>query len=167
LELDLSTFTTAATLTLIKNQTTDAIIGFFERGSTGDLYEEGAAVLNTGYNGTVNISYVGGTGNDVVLNLIAAAIEDPDFDGDGDVDGADFLTWQRGLGISSGASRSQGDADGDGAIDGDDLNIWKGQFASLESASVAVPEPHMLAFWITLSVAAGLKRRFRNVASAR
>ncbi|MCH8840516.1 MAG: hypothetical protein IH831_07530, partial [Planctomycetes bacterium] len=44
-----------------------------------------------------------------------------DFDEDGDVDGKDFLTWQRGLGILLGAAHGDGDADGDGDVDLADL----------------------------------------------
>ena len=145
LELDLSAFTASATLMLINNQTTDAITGFFERGSSLDLYEEGAAIEGAGFNGAVNISYVGGTGNDVVLNLIASEPNSADFDGDGDVDGSDFLTWQRGLGIVNGAEPSQGDANNDGATDGADLQLWKDQFAQPTLAPTAsVPEPAVL-----------------------
>lgn len=43
-----------------------------------------------------------------------------DFDRDNDVDGADLLTWQRGLGLASCASRFEGDADDDGDVDEDD-----------------------------------------------
>jgi hypothetical protein len=53
-----------------------------------------------------------------------------DFNGDGDVDGGDFLTWQRGLGISSGATKAQGDADADMDVDADDLTAWRGEFGS-------------------------------------
>ena len=141
LELDLSAITASATLTLIDNQTADAITGFFENGSSLDLYEEGAVVLDTGFNGTVNISYVGGTGNDVVLNLIANEANSADFDGDGDVDGSDFLTWQRGLSVSGGADPSQGDANNDGVVDGGDLQLWKDQFAQPTAPMASVPEP--------------------------
>jgi hypothetical protein len=62
----------------------------------------------------------------------------PDFDADGDVDGADFLTWQRGLGISGNAAAADGDADGDKDVDGMDLGYWKTQFAGPASAAIAV-----------------------------
>ena len=71
LELDLSAITTSQTLTLIDNRTTDAITGFFEKGTTKNLYEEGEIIPLAGFDGTVTISYVGGTGNDVTLNLVA------------------------------------------------------------------------------------------------
>ncbi len=72
-----------------------------------------------------------------------------DFDCDAEVDGADFLTWQRGFGITEGATRSQGDATGDGNVDGDDLPLWSSQFGSSRTSSsvvslaagLAIPEP--------------------------
>ena len=51
-----------------------------------------------------------------------------DFDGDGDVDGADFLKWQAGFPTASGATRADGDADGDGDVDGQDFLIWQGNY---------------------------------------
>lgn len=80
-----------------------------------------------------------------VDNVLAETIGDPennaDFDGDGDVDGADFLTWQRGVGTAGG--QPEGNADGLGGIDGDDLAVWKTQFGQPQSqvASLAIPEP--------------------------
>jgi hypothetical protein len=69
------------------------------------------------------------------------ADDDADFDGDGDVDGADFLTWQRGLGTAGG--QSQGNANGDSIIDGADLDIWRDQFGPALGtvATAAIPEP--------------------------
>jgi hypothetical protein len=53
-----------------------------------------------------------------------------DYDGDGDVDGRDFLTWQRGHGsmIEPGTGA---DGDGDGDIDGDDLAIWQTNYGTV------------------------------------
>ncbi|MBA4106855.1 MAG: hypothetical protein C0485_13975 [Pirellula sp.] len=68
-----------------------------------------------------------------------------DFDSDLDVDGADFLTWQRGLGASGvAATRSNGNADGDNDVDGADLAVWKAQFdssAAVAAASVNAAAP--------------------------
>jgi hypothetical protein len=165
LELNLSALIGSQVLTLIDNQTSEAVTGFFENGTTTDLYEEGAAISGTGYAGTVNISYTGGTGNDVVLTLVAGVISNADFDGDSDVDGADFLTWQRGVGTTSGATRSQGDANGDGAVGSADLAVWKSQFAApAAAAGGAVPEPHSLALVLVAagSIAVGARRRRRG-----
>ncbi len=57
-----------------------------------------------------------------------------DFDNDGDIDGADFLSWQRGFGITSGASPSDGDANEDGAVNGADLVIWEMDFGTVSSS---------------------------------
>jgi hypothetical protein len=46
-----------------------------------------------------------------------------DFNGDGRVDGLDFLIWQRGF--NRPGSLSDGDANGDGFVDGADLAIWQ------------------------------------------
>jgi hypothetical protein len=51
-----------------------------------------------------------------------------DFEPDGDVDGRDFLTWQRGFGKPSGALSTEGDADGDGDIDVGDYDVWATEF---------------------------------------
>jgi predicted outer membrane repeat protein len=56
-----------------------------------------------------------------------------DFDGDGDVDGRDFLAWQRGYGIPAPyAIKSDGDADDDTDVDGYDLAIWQNQYSAAE-----------------------------------
>ncbi len=53
-----------------------------------------------------------------------------DLDADGDVDGFDFLAWQRGFGKTSGATPAEGDVTGDGAVDGDDLAEIQADFGS-------------------------------------
>jgi hypothetical protein len=67
--------------------------------------------------------------------------ENADFNGDGQVDGADFLVWQRGNGGPGGAT--QGDANGDSIVNGDDLAIWQSHYGGTSAAQVAaaVPEP--------------------------
>lgn len=61
-----------------------------------------------------------------------------DFDGDGDVDGADLLVWQRGFGTTYSAS---------------DLASWKSQFGSATSVAASVPEP--LSWTLLLTAACG------------
>jgi len=70
-----------------------------------------------------------------------------DFNGDGEVDGSDFLIWQRGFGVSDGtANPIDGDATGDGNVNGDDLAVWKSQFGTFSGSAVAaVPEPGSIA----------------------
>jgi hypothetical protein len=56
-----------------------------------------------------------------------------DFDSDGDVDGRDFLAWQRGYGTPvPDAIKSDGDADDDTDVDGHDLAIWQNQYSAAE-----------------------------------
>jgi|GEM_PF-4138647 len=80
-------------------------------------------------------------------NLDFGSTDNADFDDDGDVDGRDFLAWQQGNGIMTGAMLVDGDANGDKAVNGDDLNIWQGQFGPTASLSAiqSVPEPATIA----------------------
>jgi hypothetical protein len=74
-----------------------------------------------------------------------ADVDSSDFDGDGDVDGRDLLTWQRGFGTIINATRSMGDADGDGDVDRADLQFFHAQYTIPEIEppllAYAVPEP--------------------------
>jgi glucose/arabinose dehydrogenase len=63
------------------------------------------------------------------------AAEPGDFNGDADVDGADFLAWQRGLGTVGDAATPQGDADGDGSVTADDLRPWMNAFSARSEPS--------------------------------
>jgi glucose/arabinose dehydrogenase len=65
-----------------------------------------------------------------------------DFDGDGDVDGADFVAWQTHFPTASGATPATGDADGDGDVDGADFVAWQTHFPTPSGATApTVPEP--------------------------
>jgi hypothetical protein len=68
-----------------------------------------------------------------------AAAGDADFDGDQDVDGADFLIWQQNQGRIGTGTLALGDANNDADVDGDDLAIWKDRYGQV--AVGAVPEP--------------------------
>lgn len=96
----------------------------------------------------------------------APALDDADFDGHGDVDGADFLTWQRGLGTAGGLT--QGNANGDNIINGADLAIWRSQFGpAAVPAANAIPEPSgvLLTLVGLLGVAAFESRRAQGLKS--
>ncbi|MEQ8211053.1 MAG: FG-GAP-like repeat-containing protein [Lacipirellulaceae bacterium] len=64
-----------------------------------------------------------------------------DFDTDDDVDGFDFLTWQRGFGVTSGATVADGDANNDGAVNGFDLALWKTNYGQTQSIVAAASSP--------------------------
>ena len=90
--INLSAINVSGIITLINNLTSDPITGFFERGTTHDLYEEGEIITNAGYDGTATISYVGGDGNDVVLKLTPLF---GDYNNDGTVDAHDYVVWRK------------------------------------------------------------------------
>jgi hypothetical protein len=85
-----------------------------------------------------------------------------DFDGDGDTDGQDFLTWQKGLGTVGAATQSTGDADGDLAVNRNDLRIWKSRFGSSAAVAAAASIPEPAAVCLSLPVLALLLIRKRR-----
>jgi hypothetical protein len=154
-----------------------------DEGGAVRLFEEGidnfvGFKLDTGNYGWIRVQFDSTAGEGVgSLTLldgaydntgapIAAGDQGPsgpasaDFDGDGDVDGADFLTWQRGLGTAGAATSNTGDADGDVAVNRMDLQIWRSQFGgSLAAAeAIAIPEPATCTLSAFL-IAIALRRR--------
>jgi len=112
-------------------------------------------VSNGGSLYSLDLILEGGTGDLFKFNnggLFVGLPEDADFDEDNDVDGQDFLAWQRGFGSAGGLA--DGDANGDGVVNGSDLAIWEGQFGTvaalgaLAGASTAVPEPTTLGLFL-------------------
>lgn len=99
-----------------------------------------------------------------------ASGDNADFNGDGVVDGNDFLAWQRGFG-ATGAQLEQGDANGDGAVDAADLAAWNTAFGAdavttnANSLSLAVPEPTTMGLTIVagmLAIAVAQRGNLRN-----
>jgi alpha-amylase len=87
----------------------------------------------------------------LITNIVGTV--NGDFDLDGDVDGRDFLTWQRNLGLASGVRYDLGDADLNGVINGNDLSVWQAAYRNASpvanaAVSVAVPEPNTSALVI-------------------
>jgi hypothetical protein len=78
-----------------------------------------------------DLSPFGGNNPDAQLVRIeflgSPRIVSADFDEDGSTNGNDFLLWQRGLGLSGGATRGDGDANVDGRVDAADLTEWPRQ----------------------------------------
>ncbi len=116
-------------------------------------FETAAGMINSlaFYDEVLTADAIAALGGATAAGIAVAPSDNADFDGDGDVDGADFLAWQRGLGITSGATHAQGDADGNGSVNAADLAVWKSSFgAAAAPAAGAVPEP---AAWTLLSLA--------------
>jgi hypothetical protein len=89
-----------------------------------------------------------------------------DFNGDGNVDGLDFVVWQNNFPKASAANLSDGDADGDGDVDGADFVVWQTNFPfSSSSATTPIPEPH--AGFVMLSGAVGLAWVMRSICRRR
>ncbi len=95
------------------------------------------------------------------LQLSVANAEAPsaDFDGDGDVDGADLLAWQRGFGSS--AAALQADANHDGATNAADLAVFQEQFGLTGSSTPAssAPEPRGAVLFLLGAITAFLRIR--------
>jgi hypothetical protein len=85
-----------------------------------------------------------------------------DFDLDGDVDGRDFLAWQRGYGTVD-PTFGDGDANYDHQVDAADLAIWQAAYGTLPlTASVSVPEPGSLRILATAIVMVYSCQRRKN-----
>lgn len=92
------------------------------------------------------------------------------FEFDGDVDGRDFLHWQRhfGFGLDAEnapryATRQHGDANSDRVVNGADLALWQANYgtgaAPVPVASVAVPEPATWALMLLGCAASACRNR--------
>ena len=86
---------------------------------------------------------------------VASPLNSADFDGDGDVDGSDFLNWQSNFPTAEGATKINGDADNDGDVDGDDFQFWLQQFSNSGSGQQSIasaPEPTAIALLAAIAI---------------
>jgi hypothetical protein len=115
--------------------------------------------------GTILLDSFGGTNLSLVDGDFDAIYDGEQYQFDGDVDGADFLAWQRksgfgldGTGTPRFATRKDGDANNDRTVDGTDLAMWSTNYGTgsipLTSTVAAVPEPTGL--FLMIAAAAGL-----------
>ncbi len=104
-----------------------------------------------------------GTYGGVIFDNIRLTLEDAiagpltgDYNGDGEVDAADYTVWRDNLGNAAMPPGSGADGDGDGNVTPLDYDFWADNYGnsnnSSASAAAAVPEPSSL---ILLSLAAG------------
>jgi hypothetical protein len=121
----------------------------------------------------VGYAYETTPGAGILAGELGPFVANADYDDDGDVDGNDFLVWQRELG-SSVTAGTGADGDGNGQVNGLDLDLWRSNFGSAtiagEGAVAAVPEPASL---LTASLSAVLilcwffvRRKRRSLAPA-
>jgi hypothetical protein len=94
------------------------------------------------------------------LAIHATATLPGDFDLDDDVDGRDFLIWQRLFGSTT---RTVADASLNGIVDATDLGIWQQNYGTLFGSIavlsvVTIPEPTTLAFILAVGLIAGHSR---------
>ena len=95
------------------------------------------------------ISYLGGDGNDVVLFADTAGLPG-DFDFDSDVDGNDFLAWQRG--------------ESPRPLSASELNDWQANYGAIAPPapiSTGVPEPRTLVLAFVAAMWGGTMQRRR------
>jgi lysozyme len=109
----------------------------------------------SGISGAVDLNVFEGTIDELYEFVAVPQTPTGDFDNDGDVDGRDFLRWQRGFGITSGATRAQGDANFNGAVTALDLQVWQNSYGAGALAAVTtVPETSV--FFLITSCSAAL-----------
>jgi hypothetical protein len=79
---------------------------------------------------------------EIELYGTVVVLQPGDFNGDGNVDGDDFVIWQNNFPKSSEATLAMGDADGDGDVDGADFVVWQTNFPFTPGGGTSpVPEP--------------------------
>jgi hypothetical protein len=94
--------------------------------------------------------YVADRGDDVIWQFEVPAIQNADFDENGDIDGADFLKWQRGETPEMGSA--------------EELALWKAQYGTtvppLSALVVSTPEPSTLLLASLVGVLIDCRRRW-------
>ena len=140
--------------------------------TAGSIQSEFDEELYNGQPLSETMAYVGeaGDGRDGVFASIsygASSVEvhsyfalEGDANGDGNVDGSDFVIWNDNK-FTSGTDWSTGDFNNDGLTDGQDFVLWNNnKFTSVPDLLrvPAVPEPTFM-FWALLPVAALLRGR--------
>jgi hypothetical protein len=111
--------------------------------------------------------------DNVSVSAVTAAANNADFNNDNVVDGADFLIWQKGLGLTGQTDKTNGNANDDQVVDAADLAVWASKFggAPAVGAVSAVPEPATWALGlVAVLVCAAIampRRRRRQLAPVR
>jgi len=107
----------------------------------------------------------------IELHVAAAVVGVPgDYNGNGIVDGADYVVWRKNKGATGSPTVSQGNGDGDGDVDDDDYTYWRTRYGNTSGsgsggglqANAAVPEPAGLVLLTIAGTLSALRRRRRE-----
>ncbi|NOZ38622.1 MAG: hypothetical protein GXP24_00165 [Planctomycetes bacterium] len=121
-------------------------------------------MLSDDPNGTAEERLTSSQINTALQSGFVASYQPPgDFNGDGAINGEDLTIWKNGFGRPG----ANGDANGDGDVDGADFLILQDNLhmvATLQSDTLAVPEPSsfVLAMTLIALLNASRRRRFQN-----
>jgi hypothetical protein len=98
-----------------------------------------------------------------------------DYNGNGEVDAADYVLWRKNNGLMGGATPAQGDGTGDGNVTVEDYNFWRTNFGNSAGTGAlagngaslqGVPEPSSLlltALGAIVFIGTFFVRRFRRL----
>jgi hypothetical protein len=103
--------------------------------------------------------------DNIRVGMTMAAV-DGDYNGNGEVDAADYTVWRNNLGLTGGATAAQGDGTGDGNVTDEDYDYWKARFGnppgSGGASATAVPEPTSAILLVIAAVCWRTKQRVRG-----
>jgi hypothetical protein len=90
----------------------------------------------------------------------AATTMPGDYNGDGNVDAADFTVWRDSMGqVSAGLAA---DGNGDGVVSETDYELWRTQYGRRTPAISAAPEASALAIWLGIGLIGAGVVQFRR-----
>ncbi len=138
--------------------------------NTGQL-AWGAATINPDGSATQNLYGMRTNGGIRAFTFtLPAPGVDGDYNGNGVVDAADYVVWQKNNGLMGGATKAQGDGNGDGNVTSEDYDYWRARFGNPPGsgagavATTTIPEPSVFVMLITslLISVPGVRRRGRS-----
>lgn len=129
---------------------TDETLATDEEGEATLRVFRGEHEIDVNYKGS-NITATVSVGTDGLTTQLQLPILVADYNGDGAVNGRDFLEWQRQVGQTGSLSA---DGNGNGVVDAADLEIWQLSFnAAIFANSTSVPEPSSFVGYLCAAMA--------------